>query len=284
MQKESNKSNHKLNELSTQITNIFVNYFDNNATDSGLTVKTTIHIIGDSHNVNSTTPRLLLSDNTYSTTTTPPGSGNNNNGTNNEDITLQVDTIIIIEDEIITNENSSYFVNISDVFFDILNITKSIFNTTSVDINDITIHVTIVQIVPSDNNNNNNNNNDNSNGGAMGNDTMTIVTNDEDEKDDNVGFWTAEMVVLLVMISITLCVVSCFMFCCIVFCCTKRKGLSDNASIARKNLSIVRSDRCNDHYHEKKLNGYDREISQSSKSVVRLNLTINKLQSVSTDE
>ena len=94
-----------------------------------------------------------------------------------------------------------------EIFYDIINVTRIIFNTIFVILYGADIDVSIIPV-------------DNGQG---------------DSKSDpkNRSFWTPEAVALLMMVITGLCFVSSILFCVIVFCCRKR-----NMSMFEKNESV----------------------------------------------
>ena len=231
----SNTSEHKLliheklEFLSTKITSLFGKYFDDavgfvnniynsseddNKTAHEIYINTTIELVED-NTANTPSRRILQSEMNDTSTST----------------SVQVDTIIIIENEVIDTANSSYFDNIGNVFYLILNATNDIFNVTDATIDYITIFVTIIP-VPEENQSD-----------------KTSDDNDDDvgdEEVDNGGFWTPELIAVLVMIGVGLCVVSCVLFCCISFCCKKSQQLSKDGVLAQKHLSHSEDERATD--------------------------------------
>ena len=187
----NNEAGRSLKVLDSRISIIFGRYFNVTANNVNATLKFDQKQTNDSNdndnNNNNNQARMMANDNSTDsdemTSTT-------------ETTTVQVDTIILVEDEIINNLNNSYLVNIEQIFDDIINATRIIFNTSFVIIYSVDIDVSIIQVVDD--------NQDDSN---------------SDSK--NYGFWTPETVAVLMMIMIGLCISACIVVCMITFCCKK---------------------------------------------------------------
>ena len=206
-----------------------IKYPKNNTQELAVDVNTTVEIVytgtdsittNDNNNNNNNTNktissmgnirrRFLLQFLTTGDNTNDGEEEEEESENDNGELTIQVETIIIIENEIINSENSSYFSNITDVFYDILQATQNIFNTTDVFIDNINIFVSITTITDEQD--------------------KTV----DDNSYDNKKFWTPEMIAVLSMIVVGLCIVSSVLFCCITFCCKKRKESHESRKNSR---------------------------------------------------
>ena len=157
------------------------------------------------------------------TTSTSSSNENTNNDDDNDDddeFTVQIDTVIIADHDIVIGINNDSLSNINEHFEHILNITSNIFGTsiTYITVHNISIIVLISEIISTP--------------------SPTVKSNIDDDKGKGDDIFTAEAIALLTMIIVGLCCASICLFCCIVFCCRKNQEIKETESRIEQEYNI----------------------------------------------